>query len=87
MATTVLGFSYGSLFGAMPAMVIDWFGLGERVIQNYYSYYRRRGIQYAHLQRCVLLDSLCFPSIAPLFAHLLPRLSWTTSDPPIIDNF
>ncbi|KAL1719424.1 major facilitator superfamily domain-containing protein [Schizophyllum commune] len=34
MATAVLGFSYGSLFGAMPAMVIDWFGL-DHFSENY----------------------------------------------------
>ncbi|KAI5887407.1 MFS general substrate transporter [Schizophyllum commune H4-8] len=34
MATAVLGFSYGSLFGTMPAMVIDRFGL-EHFSENY----------------------------------------------------
>jgi len=28
-ATVLLGFSYGSLFGTMPAIMIDWFGLGK----------------------------------------------------------
>ncbi|KAI4521246.1 MFS general substrate transporter [Schizophyllum commune Loenen D] len=34
MATALLGFSYGSLFGTMPAMVIDWFGL-DHFSENY----------------------------------------------------
>ncbi|KAL1688246.1 major facilitator superfamily domain-containing protein [Schizophyllum commune] len=27
MATALLGFSYGSLFGVMPAVIIEWFGM------------------------------------------------------------
>ncbi|KAI6096758.1 major facilitator superfamily domain-containing protein [Pisolithus sp. B1] len=29
MATAFLGFAYGSLFGALPAITIDWFGLAH----------------------------------------------------------
>lgn len=29
MATAILGFAYGSLFGGLPAIAIDWFGLGH----------------------------------------------------------
>ncbi|KAL1699492.1 major facilitator superfamily domain-containing protein [Schizophyllum commune] len=77
MATAVLGFSYGSLFGVMPAMIIDWFGLGERVIQNCYSYYRRRGIR---------SSSTLHSSRQPLFP--LHRASIrASSDPPVIDHF
>ncbi|KAI6035885.1 major facilitator superfamily domain-containing protein [Pisolithus marmoratus] len=29
MATAILGFAYGSLFGGLPAIAIDWFGLAH----------------------------------------------------------
>ncbi|KAI5992652.1 hypothetical protein EDC04DRAFT_1295271 [Pisolithus marmoratus] len=29
MATATLGLAYGSLFGILPVIIIDWFGLGE----------------------------------------------------------
>ena len=29
IATVLLGFAYGSLFGTMPAIMIEWFGLGK----------------------------------------------------------
>ena len=29
IATLLLGFAYGSLFGSCPAVVIEWFGLGK----------------------------------------------------------
>ena len=29
IATVLLGFSYGSLWGSMPAIMIEWFGLGK----------------------------------------------------------
>ena len=29
VATLLLGFAYGSLFGSCPTIIIDWFGLGK----------------------------------------------------------
>ena len=67
-ASVILGGSYGMLFGLYPTLVIEWFGLGERVPAVRYH----RGSETDRLGH--FSENWGFVSLAPAFGK------WFTQD-------
>ena len=70
IATALLGFSYGSLFGVMPAVIIEWFGMGESCSTF------RVAILLIRLTTVHFSENWGFISLAPMFAGNLFSLAF-----------